>query len=419
VSGRPAEDGAAAGIGRQAASPFRLFVILAVAFALVQYLHALAVLLWDAPFIDFAHYYTYATVVRLGQNPFDPQTVAHVDSMLNIRRAGAAANYPPLFYLLMQPWTALPFRPAAALWLLAMQACLGGALALCIRRFGSPASVGVAATLFVAFTFQPLIENLALGQVNPLLLLLVTLAWWGMRTERQWVAAASVALCPIIKVQYALLLPLLWWMGQRRVLGRALCLIGAGLAIGVALLGPAHHLEYLKYLFGPPEYLSAWTANLSPRATLARVLGDFGASWRLLDILTLSIDGAILAACGRAIPRTLPPASPSLDWSWALGVTAIPLLSPLTEEHHLVVLLFPLALLLLARPEANASATNGCVLLASVLLLGSRYSLERFPVFHQGIPSLLATGKLLGVAGLAWAVLDSVQRSRSAPTETV
>jgi hypothetical protein len=48
------------------------------------------VLLWEAPFIDFAHYYTYASIVRLGQNPFDPQAVTQLDALLAIRRAGAA-----------------------------------------------------------------------------------------------------------------------------------------------------------------------------------------------------------------------------------------------------------------------------------------------------------------------------------------
>jgi hypothetical protein len=31
--------------------------------------------------------------------------------------------------------------------------------------------------------------------------------------------------------------------------------------------------------------------------------------------------------------------------------------------------------------------------------------LEQFPAFHQGALSLLATGKLLGIAGLAWVLV--------------
>lgn len=386
-----------------------LCLALVVLFSLFRYLYMLAVLLWEAPFIDFAHYYTYATVVRLGHNPFDSQAVARVDGLLAIRRAGAAANYPPLFYALMQPWTLLAFRPAAVVWLLVSQVCLFGALALWLRRFAPPSPVGVAVTLFVVFNHQPLVESLALGQVNAVLLLLVTLAWWGARTGRTWVAAASVALCPILKVQYALLLPALWWFRQRRILGNALLLIAIGLMLGLAVLGPAHHGAYIRYLLAPPEYLRTWTANLSPWATFHRLLGPHGDPL-LADGLTLAVDALFIIVFARAIPRGVSAASPAFDWAWVLVVTAVPLLSPLTEEHHLVVLLFPLALILLARWDMPLWSVDGGLVLASAILLASRYSLERFPVFHDGIPSLLAGGKLLGTICLAWLLTRLLRR---------
>jgi hypothetical protein len=277
--------------------------------------------------------------------------------------------------------------------------------------------VEVATTLFVALNFQPLFESLALGQVNPFLLFLVTLAWWGLRTGRPWVASASVALCPFIKMQYTLLLPLLWWMGQRRVFARALLLVAAGLGLGLVMLGPAHHLEFARYVVTPPGYLRTWTANLSLYATLHRLLGTSGQLRHLADVLTLAIDGAILVVLCRAIPRSVPLTSPVLDWVWGLGVTAIPLLSPLTEEHHLVVLLFPLALLLLTPSGVAICSAERLALIAGILLVGSRYSLERFPIFQQGVLSLIATGKLLGVACLSWVLLRALRNSLQTSAE--
>ncbi len=113
-----------------------LLLGMVVLFSLFRYSHGLLKFLLESPFIDFAHYYTYAKVVALGLNPFDAQAVAQVDAALNIRRAGAAPNYPPLFYLLMQPWVHLPFRAAAIGWLLASQACLALVLWFCIHRYG-------------------------------------------------------------------------------------------------------------------------------------------------------------------------------------------------------------------------------------------------------------------------------------------
>lgn len=390
----------------------RVLLALVILLGLVRYLHLLAKLLLEAPFIDFAHYYAYTLLVRMGLDPFDPQAVARVDELLHIRRAGSAANYPPLFYLLMQPWVLLPFRPAALTWFLAGQASLAGALWIWLRRFRDASLIRAAAVLFMVLNFQPMIESVALGQANLLLLFLVTLAWWGLRAGHPWVVAGAVAAAPFAKPQYGLLLALLFWIGQWRAAWRALLLAGLGLGAGVAILGLAHHRHYLAYLLSPPEYLYGWTANLSLLGTLRRLLGASGGGAALAKGLTLAGDLGMVVLFARAIRRPVLPDSAQADWAWALGVTAVPLLSPLMEEHHLVVLLLPLAMLLLAEPPAPMRTADTVLLVGSILLLASRYSLEQFPAFHQGPLSLLATGKLLGVAGLAWALLRRLRYSR-------
>ena len=390
----------AVGIG-----PVLPLLALVVLFSLFRFLHDQAKLLTESPFIDFAHYYTYAMIVAQGRNPFDPEAVAWADRLLNLRQAGASANYPPLFYLLMQPWILLPFRSAAVAWFLTSQVCLVATLGFCLRRFVSASPVRAAAALFVILNYQPLTESLALGQVNSVVLLLVTLAWWGLRSGHPWLAGGSVALSLHIKLQYALLLPLLWWMGQRRAAARGLLLAGLGVITGLLILGPAHHLGYLGYAWSPPDYLHAWTANLSPRATLLRLLGGAPEGRALANAASLALDGTLLYLFARAIRGPLSPSSHSLDWVWGLGLTAVPLLSPLTEEHHLVVLLLPLTLLLLAESPAPGGWLDETLLIASILLLGSRYSFERFPAFHQGPLSLLAAGKILGVSALAWVLM--------------
>ena len=49
-------------------------------------------------------------------------------------------------------------------------------------------------------------------------------------------------------------------------------------------------------------------------------------------------------------------------------------------------------LLLLSEPDEQGSSVEGMLLLASVLLLGSLYSLVRFPLFDHGLWSLLGFG---------------------------
>ena len=125
-------------------------------------------------------------------------------------------------------------------------------------------------------------------------------------------------------------------------------------------------------------------------------------------------DGAILAASlavlivfARAIPRSIPPDSQKVDWAWSVGLCAMLLVSPLTEEHHLVVLLFPLLRLLCADVPLRAGEIP--LALGAVIMLGSRYSLDRFPMLHEGPLSLLTAGKLLGIVALSWLLVRRLQ----------
>ncbi len=375
-----------------------LFVVL---FGLLHYAHDIVAFALQAPFIDFAHYYTYATMVSQGLDPFDPQALAHVDQQLHIRRAGAAANYPPLFYLFMQPWAYLPFRQSSLLWLMVNQLCLVGALALVLRQCAPPSPVKAVAVLFLVLMYQPLRENVALGQVNIIVLFLVTLAWACMRAERTWAAAAATATALFIKLQFGLLIPLLWWMGQGRLAVRAMGLAVLGLGVSLLVLGPAHHLHYAQYIMSIPDYILTWTVNVSPRATLHRLVGPYAGSQVFADFLWLALSIGVLCLFAMAIPRKIPPHAQALDWAWGLGLVAVFLLSPLTSEHHLVLLLLPLTLLILRLPDSSRTGWDMGLLLGSIVALASRYSLDQFPVFHQGWLSLLLAGKLLGVILLA------------------
>ena len=69
-------------------------------------------------------------------------------------------------------------------------------------------------------------------------------------------------------------------------------------------------------------------------------------------------------------------------------------------------------LLLLSDSIERMRARDLVVLVAAILLLGSRYSLEQFPAFHQGALSLLAAGKLVGVIGLMWVLLTRLRREQ-------
>jgi hypothetical protein len=124
--------------------------------------------------------------------------------------------------------------------------------------------------------------------------------------------------------------------------------------------------------------------------------------------------GILLIVIARNVPRSSPAAPSALGWEWGLGLVVMTFISPLTEEHHMVTLLFPLALLLLKGPEGQWGPLDWWLLIGSVLLLGSLYSLEQFPVFHRGGWSILMTGKLLGAGCLGWMLLRRIRYSGTA-----
>jgi N-acetylglucosaminyl-diphospho-decaprenol L-rhamnosyltransferase len=387
-----------------------ILFVLVVALGAARYGSEVARMAADAPFIDFAHYYTYATLVAEGANPFDPAAVARVDATLGLRRAGAAANYPPLFYVLMQPWVRLSFGAAALAWLVAAQLALGTSLVLALRRVPAAHPAAVAAAALVAFNYQPLAESLALGQSNAVLLLLLTLTWWAVRTAHPWMAALAAGAAVHVKPQFGLMIVLLWWVGQRAVAARAAAVVASGGVAGVAWLGWQHHADYLRYVTSMPRYLHAWGDNISPHGILHRVLdGSLGS--RAVEGLALALTVVVVVTVARALPRAVEPASPVFDWAWGLGLTAILLVSPLTEEHHLVILLLPLALLLLRAEGLSGSA--GAVLVVSVVLLAARYSLARAPSLYAGPAAVLLTGKIVGVAGLAYVLARRLRETRT------
>ena len=351
----------------------------------------------DGGFIDFAHYYAFAIHVARGGDAFDSSAPARLNEELGLRSADAPLKYPPLFYVAMRPWTWLPFRAAALAWLALGQVLLVVTAALVLRRRAAePARL--VAVLAVAALSQPLVETLHLGQANVVVLALLALGWWGARQGRPWGAALALGLAVHVKPQFGLPIAALWWIGQRAVAYRAAAVAAAGLAAGVAAVGPGAHVDWVRHALAMPASLHAWSLNVAPHAALHRLL-DGGLGARAVEPLALATSLAILAAVAYAARGRPAPGTPAFDWAFGLAVAAVPLVAPFSEEHHLVVLLLPLALLVLA-PDASPRAS--VALAAAAVLLGARYSLERFPALHAGLPSLLLTGKTAGAGLLAW-----------------
>ncbi len=177
---------------------------------------------------DFRNYYAAAVHLLAGLSPYDVK----------------GFDYPPLTALIVLPVAWLPYPQARVAWLLANWLCLAAAGFLMVRILGGDRAslLTVAACWALCGTVA---ENLVLGQVNPILLFLVVLAWWDVSRGRGAVAAGAIGLATALKLWPGVLLVALATWHWRRA--------AAGLAAAVALVA----LSWLPFLVLPPPHSPA------------------------------------------------------------------------------------------------------------------------------------------------------------------
>ncbi|MBW8878755.1 MAG: DUF2029 domain-containing protein [Acidobacteria bacterium] len=212
---------------------------------------------------DFRHYYDAATRILAGLSPYEI----------------GGFDYPPLTALIVLPVAWLPYPQARIAWLFFNWLCLVVAGLLLGRTLGGDraAWVTVAACWALCGTVA---ENLVLGQVHPLLLLLLVLAWWGLSRGRGGVVAVAIGAATALKLWPGVLLIALAPFHRRRAAAAAAVAL-AVLALSwlpMLWLPPPHSPVKAHYWLGTPSLL-----NFSLPA-LALRLADPPASGQVLPV---------------------------------------------------------------------------------------------------------------------------------------
>lgn len=264
---------------------------------------------------DFENYYLASRNLVAGESPF----------------AVPRFDYPPIIAFLLWPVARLDYETVRWIWFLVSHACILGAAVLTWRALGKDRLAAVIVALLWACG-GTLSENLALGQVNPLLLLLVAVAIYCESTLRSGALGAAIA----IKLWPAALAPALYlrrlsaalpadtsaseppassshaprtWPEPARELAATLAVAALLLAAPFALLAafypPPHTPPHSSYWMGTPAVL-----NFAFPAAVLRLL-DFPSSTELPhnwqfgnDVLELRVPAAHAAlsvAAGVAI----------------------------------------------------------------------------------------------------------------------
>jgi hypothetical protein len=278
---------------------------------------------------DFRIFLAAAEAVRHGESPYvDPDT---------IRTAVPAPYvYPPLLAVLVLPFTVLPHEvagssaPGMAFSLLLIGCLVAALLALDVRDWRCYP---------VALLYPPFLENVELGAIGPILVLLVALGW----RYRERAVAAGIAAGGAIVLKVFLWPLVVWLLVTRRWLAAA---VSAATAVGLALV----------------SWAAIGFAGLSDYPALVRKLSDLEAKssysafadlrWlglpeRASQLVTV-VAAVLLLAVGWRLARRDPVDGERRALTLALAAALV--VTPILWLHYLVLLVVPVAL---ARPRLS------------------------------------------------------------------
>lgn len=294
---------------------------------LVSWLVRVASMLRGGGRYDFSTYYAAAWAFRhdIHANIYDASVLA---------QAGATANtfvspplpytYPPLFAILLCPFTVLPFKALAALWL-ALNCALWLAVALVLAReialllggrihpsdggtahkrtltalFANPIPlVALALALLLCLTSEPAIQTALTGQINLLVLLpLALVPELERRRHLRWVGV-MIAIAAMLKFTPAILL--LYFVLRRRwqVVFAGLAALAGLVVLCVVMVGPGVALASV----GQALHVGTSDASLGHNeALLAPLVGTLGATFPGAQTFFRGLETVLLIALALAV----------------------------------------------------------------------------------------------------------------------
>lgn len=360
---------------------------------------------------DFAVYYVAAQRLRQGEDIF-----AEMDAFRAQLEQGVSTKneetpwpyaYPPFLAVSVAPLSFLPSAWASAVWTALCLCALAISCALALHSQRWLTLSGFAIVVLLLYQFQPAVVALRLGQMDIMIFLLISLAFWLLKRGNDGWAGLALGLAIGIKLFAGFLVIYLLWKRRWRaaVVG---ALSGAVLAMGsFALVG----LDGLKrFLVFSAIYTSGDFAGYPYHQSLnAFFTRSFKANmfsppvadlpW-LATTLTVAASALILAGFFRLTRRPLRPDDQRFDLEYALAVVTLLLVVPPAPRYSFVWLL--LAFIIVAARLARGRGSWLLVgLFALSYVLAAR--LVYFPVPY--LRRLVVDGQFMLSALVLWAVI--------------
>ena len=349
-----------------------------------------------------------ATRIAGGQDPYDLCA-----TMGCLEPTGPQYVMPPVLAWLLQPLVGVDAHLITVGAVLVLNASLALFIWLALRALKVEDWQLATLLVLVALAFEPVVGNVAEGQVNLVLLGLSGLWFWAWVEGRWWGGAALGAAVALKLIQGPVALLLLW--------ARRWAMFAAASAVGLALwlAGAPHYL--FEYLFKVLPAVSGGTGffeNHSPGGTITRLFdpNTFFAvpgSPAPARVLTALLAIAILVFTLRVL-RAPAPSALGRSLEAAAVVAATPLIASYSWGTHLVLLLLPMFVLIvwaMLRRDWQVLA----LVAAAWLLIGPGHKLMQALLVsgysNVAVLRLMAEFGVVGLTALWVAALVAVRRS--------
>src|SRR5438093_6479374 len=282
--------------------------------------------------------------------------------------------HPPSSILLVLPFARLDYPDAVLAWNVASLAAFGITLWILAQQLRfRPRRWSIFPLIAVLLICSPFREQVSQGQLNLVILLLITGAWACERSGHPLLAGALLGAFAAIKLFPGFLFVYFLIRRQWKVIAAGVASFVLVTGVSVAVMGVGTYHGYIADVMPEVQRLQSswinvsipglWAKLFDPRNPLDRVQP----LWRspmLARLTTWASQLFVVAVLYLAIRRARTRAEQ--DVAFGLTVTAMLLVSPITWHHYFLLLLLPVTLLLLSLPPAG-SARIAFLLLFSVL----------------------------------------------------
>ncbi len=308
--------------------------------------------------------------------------------------------HPPFLTLLAMPFIYLPVDQAFIVWNCLQALLIIASVLLLSRRLGLSGRMTVTALCGLPF-WAPVVSTFGLGQLNGMLLMLITVSWCLWRSQNlKWrqLAGVPLAAASLIKLFPAYLLILFVLEKNWRALAGFAATFFAGIALSSAAFGIDDVIHYASTII--PRDVAEWgifPINHSIRGLLQRTFAATPYTTPLISnpeaipflwwILCAAVASAAAVVILRANKAQIE--QPTRDLVFWSQVIPMFLISPITWQHSLV-LTAPLLLLLLTPQLRSHFQTSGLAAITVLFVVDvdlARAAIEQNP---SGIPWIIS-----------------------------